>query len=79
MLLGMGPSRAWAILGALYGAVHHLIVNSLALPHYFRDPTPWQIGWATELPSLIGHIAFGVCIAWTSRAFVARNAGASAP
>lgn len=55
------------ILGAVYGAAFYLVVNSLALPLYFGDPTPWHIGWSTIYPSLIAHIAFGLCIALTAR------------
>lgn len=65
----MGPSRWWLVAGAVYGAVFYVLVNSLALPLYFADPTPWQLGWLTVLPSLIAHIAFGVAIAVTARRF----------
>lgn len=53
-------------------APYYVVVNSLALPIYFGDPTPWQIGWPTIYPSLIGHINFGASIGLTSRRFVAR-------
>lgn len=67
--------RRTALFGALYGAGYYVVVNSLALPIYFNDPLPWQLGWGTVVPSLIAHIAFGICIAWTSRSFV-QNSGA---
>jgi uncharacterized membrane protein YagU involved in acid resistance len=57
--------------GALYGAAYYVAVNSLALPLYFEDPLPWQLGAATVLPSLIGHIIYGASIGLTSRRFVA--------
>lgn len=61
------------IVGAAYGAAYYVAVNSLALPLFFGDPTPWQLGWATVLPSLIGHVVYGVSIGFTSRGFVARQ------
>ena len=61
----------WPILaGATYGALYYVAVNSLALPIFFGDPTPWQLGAATILPSLIGHVIFGMAIGLTSRRFV---------
>ena len=54
-----------------YGAMFYVVVNSLALPLYFGDLTPWQLGWSTIYPSLIGHIAFGVAIGLSARSFVA--------
>lgn len=66
------PARLAA--GALYGAAFYVVVNSLALPLYFGDPTPWRLGWATIYPSLIGHIAFGLAIAAVSCRFVLDDA-----
>lgn len=66
------PARQRPLLaGALYGAAYYVAVNSLALPLYFNDPLPWQLGAATVLPSLIGHVIFGAVIGWSSRRFVA--------
>ena len=45
--------------GAAYGAAYYVAINSLALPIYFNDPLPWQLGASTVLPSLIGHVIFG--------------------
>jgi hypothetical protein len=59
------------IYGAAYGAGYYVVVNSLALPIAFGDPTPWQIGLDTLYPSLIGHIVFGISIAVTAKRFVA--------
>jgi uncharacterized membrane protein YagU involved in acid resistance len=57
--------------GAVYGAAYYVAVNSLALPIYFGDPLPWQLGAATVLPSLVGHIVYGASIGLTSKRFVA--------
>ena len=70
ILLYIGRTSWWLLAGALYGAVFYVLVNSFALPLYFGDPTPWQLGWATIYPSLVGHIAFGLSIALTSRRFI---------
>ena len=62
---------SWSLFaGAVYGAAYYVLVNSLALPLYFGDPTPWQLGWATIYPSLIGHMVFGASIGLTARRFV---------
>jgi hypothetical protein len=50
-------------------------VNSLAFPVYFGDTLPWQLGAATVLPSLMGHIIYGASIGQTSRRFVATEKG----
>lgn len=63
-------SRMPVVAGAAYGAAYYVVVNSLALPLYFGDLTPWQLGWATIVPSLIGHLAYGACIGFTARRFV---------
>ena len=72
VLLATPAGRQPLISGAAYGAAYYVAVNSLALPIYFGDLTPWQLGWTTVLPSLIGHIAYGSSIGFTSRGFVAR-------
>ena len=67
-------AKRWPLLaGAVYGAAYYTTVNSLALPMYFNDPLPWQLGAATVLPSLIGHALFGTAIGWTSKRFVAAS------
>jgi uncharacterized membrane protein YagU involved in acid resistance len=71
ILVRTGAARRPLAAGAAYGAAYYVLVNSLALPIYFGDPTPWQIGWSTIYPSLIGHIIFGASIGLTSRRFVA--------
>jgi uncharacterized membrane protein YagU involved in acid resistance len=66
---GARPAR-W---GAIYGAAYYVLVNSLALPLYFSDALPWQLGAATVFPSLIGHIIFGLSIGLTSKRFIAKT------
>ena len=54
-------------LGALYGAGYYVVVNSLGLPLFFGDPTPWGLGVSVMLPSLVVHVVFGLCVAWFAR------------
>jgi uncharacterized membrane protein YagU involved in acid resistance len=71
ILLGT-QGRHWPVLtGAAYGAAYYVAINSLALPIWFNDPLPWQLGPATVLPSLIGHVVFGAVIGFAARRFVA--------
>ncbi|MBT9457948.1 MAG: hypothetical protein IV097_15115 [Burkholderiaceae bacterium] len=77
LLRGLGAQRP-LLTGAVYGAIYYVLVNSLILPLYFADPLPWQLGWKTVAPSLLGHMAYGWVIALASRAFVARH-GARPP
>lgn len=62
-----------AVIGAAYGLAYYVVVNSLALPLFFGDPTPWQSGINVIYPSLLVHVVFGVCIGLTSRRFVANE------
>jgi uncharacterized membrane protein YagU involved in acid resistance len=72
VILVLTSAARWPLLaGAVYGAAYYVAVNSLALPIYFGDQTPWQIGWRTVYPSLIGHIIFGLSIGVTARRFLA--------
>ena len=71
ILVRTGAARLPLTTGAAYGGAYYVLVNSLALPVFFGDPTPWQIGWSTIYPSLIGHIIFGASIGLTSRRYVA--------
>ena len=75
ILQGTKAGRWPLFVGAGYGAIYYVAVNSLALPMYFNDPTPWQIGWSTILPSLIGHMIFGVSIALISQYFTSLGRG----
>ena len=66
----ISSSRAnWspAAVGTLYGIAYYVLVNSLALPLYFGDRLPWQIGIGTVLPSLVIHIVFGVTVGLLAR------------
>lgn len=71
ILLRTNARQQPVLTGAAYGAVYYVAINSLALPVYFNDPLPWQLGAATVLPSLIGHVIFGAVIGLTCRRFVA--------
>lgn len=70
ILVQTPASRVPVMAGAAYGIAYYVMVNSLALPLYFGDLTPWQLGWATIVPSLIGHLAYGACIGFMARGFV---------
>ena len=60
-------------IGAAYGLAYYVVVNSFALPLFFGDPTPWQLGFSFIYPSVLIHLVFGVCIGVTSRKFVANE------
>lgn len=59
--------RARLAWGAGYGAAYYVVLNSLALPLAFGDPTPWALGWQIVWPSLVVHLVFGVCVAWAAK------------
>ena len=73
MLIYTAAGRWPLAASAAYGALFYIVVNSLALPLYFGDLTPWQLGWSTIYPSLIGHIAFGLAVGFGARRFVGRS------
>jgi hypothetical protein len=64
-------------IGAAYGLAYYVVVNSLALPLFFGDLTPWQLGFSFIYPSVIVHLVFGVCVGFTSRRFVSSFRGNS--
>ena len=70
-LAGRVPN--WTM-GLAYGLVYYLVINSLLLPMSFGDPTPWELGTATVLPSLLVHLVFGLSIAFTARGFARQAA-----
>lgn len=72
---GIG-STAPVLAGAAYGTAYYVLINALALPRFFGDPLPWQLGASTVLPSLIAHMAFGALISFAARGFLARNRAA---
>ena len=57
-------------IGAVYGLAYYVVINSFALPLFFGDPTPWQLGFSFIYPSVLIHLVFGICIGATSRKFV---------
>jgi hypothetical protein len=68
LLLERTPARGRRVLvGALYGAAFYAVVNAWALPLYFGDPTPWQLGFETVTPSLAIHLVYGVVIGLVAR------------
>lgn len=62
-------------IGAAYGLGYYVLINSLALPLYFGDLTPWQIGFNVIYPSLIVHLVFGASIGFTAKKYIARETG----
>ncbi len=56
--------------GTIYGVIYYLIVNSLLLPIFFKDQTPWELGFNYIYPSLIVHIIYGASIGFTARRFI---------
>lgn len=60
------PTRL--LVGALYGAAFYVVVNSFALPLYFGDRTPWELGVETVYPSLAIHVVYGIVLGATVRA-----------
>lgn len=59
-------------IGTAYGIGYYVVVNSLALPLLFADPTPWQLGLEFVYPSLLVHAVFGASIGFTAKGFVSR-------
>lgn len=74
LLLASRAIAAPVAIGAAYGLLYYLLVNSLALPLYFEDPLPWQLGLDVIFPSLVVHLVFGASIGITAKAFVVREA-----
>ena len=60
-------------MGSMYGIAYYVMINSLALPLYFGDITPWQLGFSFIYPSLTIHIIFGASIGFTARKYIARE------
>lgn len=70
ILAQTGAATRPVLSGAVYGAAYYVLVNSFGLPLYFGDTLPWQLGAATVLPSLVGHIVYGISIGLTSKRFL---------
>ncbi|MBX3027126.1 hypothetical protein KF840_19665 [bacterium] len=64
ILRGVADRRRRVLVGLAYGAAFYVAVNSLALPFAFGDPTPWQLGLATIVPSLTIHLVYGGVLGW---------------
>ena len=60
--------RRRPLVGALYGVAFYVVVNSWALPLFFGDPTPWELGVETVYPSLVIHLVYGVVLGLAARA-----------
>jgi uncharacterized membrane protein YagU involved in acid resistance len=62
------------LVGIAYGMAFYVLINSLALPLIFSDPTPWRLGFDVVYPSLIIHLIYGVSVAITSKRFIVQYA-----
>jgi uncharacterized membrane protein YagU involved in acid resistance len=68
LLVGVVPRRREKLLvGLAYGAGFYVVVNSLALPLVFGDPTPWRLGFTVVYPSLFIHLVYGLAVALVAR------------
>ncbi len=70
LLHWFSPSINGLLIGLLYGAGFYIVVNALALPMVFGDPTPFALGFAVIYPSFIVHLVYGATIWFTSRDFL---------
>jgi hypothetical protein len=77
ILLRLHSLSSPVTIGAAYGMAYYVLVNSLALPLYFGDLTPWQTGFNVIYPSLIVHMIFGASIGFTAKKYIAREAGSN--
>ena len=77
ILVFTGTRVSATIVGALYGIAYYVLVNSIALPLWFGDPMPWQLGFNFIYPSLTIHIIFGASIGFTARKFVKTHSGST--
>lgn len=68
--------RTVALLGAAYGTMYYVVVNSLILPIYFGDVLPWSLGWSVIVPSLVVHVVFGIVTALSVQ-YLRRRSGAA--
>jgi uncharacterized membrane protein YagU involved in acid resistance len=75
LLLGRrSRKRDQVLVGLAYGAMFYVVVNSLALPFAFGDPTPWHLGFAVVYPSLLIHFVYGFTVAVLARPGAAAGA-----
>jgi len=75
ILLRLHRLQTPVAIGAAYGLAYYVAINSLALPLFFGDLTPWQLGFSFIYPSVVVHLVFGASIGYTASKFVARNTG----
>jgi uncharacterized membrane protein YagU involved in acid resistance len=61
------------VIGVAYGGAYYGFVNSFALPLFFGERTPWEIGVDVIYPSLLVHLVFGASIGFTARRWLARE------
>lgn len=73
LLGGLSRKRDRLLVGLAYGAAFYVVVNSLALPFAFGDPTPWRLGFAAVYPSLLIHLVYGFTVAWLVRPGAAKG------
>lgn len=77
VVLQLARHRHAVALGIAYGAGAWLLVNSLALPFAFGQPTPWQVGISAVWGSLLVHLVFGGVAALVSRRLAGQHAEAA--
>lgn len=65
-LLPLHRASIWTALtiGSVYGALYYAAINAWALPLYFGDPLPWNLGIEVIIPSLVSHIVFGAAVGY---------------
>lgn len=71
LLWRISRKRDRVLVGLAYGAGFYVVVNSLALPLVFGDPTPWSLGFTVIYPSLFIHLVYGLTIALLVRPILA--------
>lgn len=72
-------TRTGVLVGAIYGAVFYVVVNSWALPLAFGDPMPWHLGVETVYPSLLVHVVYGSVVALAANPAASRATRAAPP
>ncbi len=83
LVWALASVRSYAValsMGAAYGVAYYVVVNALALPIYFGDALPWNLGLPTVVPSLVVHAVFGLAVAYAERGgFWGRRTSTSNP
>lgn len=79
-LAGVRSPAVALFMGAAYGVAYYVVINALALPIYFGDALPWNLGLPTVVPSLVVHAVFGFAVAYAERGgFWGRRRSSSNP